>query len=182
MIVDNARGFVDGSPNPETKAAQARPQERKRGYEQTGQKPQEMTCFNCGSKDHFWRECPKKSNSNTPPPNQETGQPYKAGPKRTGKGVPKGPPPKRGERGAKGSGRRSKEGPKNETPKSRPKRPPTPPGARAAQEWDEEATERSRGRVSVALHSTTTGAGAGARDLEIWTPEGAGRRHFALHQ
>ena len=141
MIVDNARGFVDGSPNPETKAAQARPQDRKRGYEQTGQKPQEMTCFNCGAKDHFWRECPKKSNSNTPPPNQETGQPYKAGPKRTGKGVPKRPPPKRGERGAKGSGRRTKEGPKNETPKSRPKRPPTPPGARAAQEWDEEPTE-----------------------------------------
>ena len=99
-----------------------------------------MTCFNCGGKDHFWRECPKKSNSNAPPPYQDTGRQYKAAPKRTGKGAPKGPPPKKGERGAKGSGKRSKEGSKNQTSKGKGKRPP-PPGARAAQEWDEEATE-----------------------------------------
>merc|ERR1711873_367797 len=132
MIVDNARGFIDGLPNAETKAVQARTQDRKRSYEQPAQKPQDMVCYNCGSKDHFYRECPKRSNYTGSPQHQDIGQQYRNAPKGAGKGAPKGQSPKKGEKGAKGSGKRGKDGNKNQNSKGKGKKQGRP-GARAAQ-------------------------------------------------
>ena len=94
-----------------------------------------MVSYNCGSKDHLYRECPKRQNY--VPQYQDTGQQQRYVPKGTGKGASKGPPLRKGEKGGKGQGKKGKEETKNQSPKGKGKRQ-NRPGARAAQEWDEE--------------------------------------------
>ena len=79
---------------------------------------------------------------NPQPPYQNTGQQYKNAPKPSGKGAPKGPPPRRGEKGTKTSGKRGRPGPKTPAPKARGRRTTPPPGVKSTSaDWEEEGSE-----------------------------------------
>ena len=118
MIVDNARGFIDGVPNADVKAVQPRYQDRKRAYEPPALRNQDMVCYNCGSKDHLYREYPKRQNyaQQYQDPVQ---QPQRYVPKGAGRGAPKGQQQPKGNKGGKGKGKRGKDDAKNQNPKGK---------------------------------------------------------------
>ena len=141
MIVDNARGFIDALPNADVKAVQPRYQDRKRTYDQAAVRNQDFACYGCGSKEHLFKECPKRQAilqhyaQQYQNPRQQ--QPYV--PKGPGKGVPMGQPLRKGDKGGKGKGKKGKDDAKNQSPKGKGKKQGRP-GAKAL-EWDENNPE-----------------------------------------
>ena len=137
MIVDNARGYVDGIPNADVKVVQQRQYDRRKPYEQQAQRREDMVCYNCGSKDHLYRECPNPRRQNYVQPYQDpVQQPQRYSPKGAGRGAPKGQHQPKGEKDGKGKGKRGKDDAKNQSPKGKGGKRQGRPGAKAAQEWN----------------------------------------------
>ena len=70
MITDNARVYVDGKLEADVRAVQQRPydsRKRSKASDQQDADPRQR-CHKCGSKDHWWRDCP--SARVTPKPGQ----------------------------------------------------------------------------------------------------------------
>ena len=69
-----------------------------------------MVCYNCGSKEHLYRECPipRKQNYGQPYPDPAQ-QPQRYPPKGAGKGAPKGPQQPKGDKDPKGKGKIGRE-------------------------------------------------------------------------
>ena len=95
---------------------------------------------NCGSKDHWYRDCPHPKRPNHTPQNQNLGSPQRKVPKGAGRDAPKAPPPAKGDKGGKGKGKKGKDDAKNQNPKGQGKRQGRP-GARAALDWENEHPE-----------------------------------------
>ena len=95
-----------------------------------------MVCYNCGSKDHLYRECPNPRRQNYGQPYPDPVQQQRYSPKGAGKGVPKGPQQPKNEKDAKGKGKRGKDDAKNQNPKGKGGKRQGRPGAKAALEWN----------------------------------------------
>ena len=84
MIVENARSFLDAPSSADAKALQSRGKDRKRPQDQAGTKNSaDYACFGCGSKEHWFKDCPHRqaiqqqaTQQNQSPPQQST-FPYK---------------------------------------------------------------------------------------------------------
>ena len=137
MIVENARSFVDAPSSADAKALPSRNKDRKKPYEQAAVKNQtDIACFGCGSKDHWFKDCPHRQviqqqvsqHYQNPPPQQNLPN------KNQGKFQPKGQPQKKGDKG-KGKGKKGKDDAKNQAQKGKGKGR-VRPGARAV-DWDD---------------------------------------------
>ena len=136
MIVDNARKFVDAPLNADVKAVQPKYPNRKRTYEQAAIRNQDYACYECGSQEHLVKDCPKKQGQLQQYQNQGQQQQYL--PKNPGKGLPKGQPQRKGDKG-KGKGKKGKDEAKNQTPKGKGRRRVRPRAK--ALEWDDDDPE-----------------------------------------
>ena len=99
-----------------------------------------MVCYNCGSKDHWYRECPHPKRSNYPQQHQEPGSPQRQVPRSAVRGAPKALPSRKGDKGGKGKGQKGKDDAKNQNPKGQGKRQGRP-GARQALDGEPEHPE-----------------------------------------
>ena len=72
MITDNARVYVDGNPVADVRAVQQRPYDSRQKRKSPDQQDADarQRCHKCGSKDHWWRDCP--SSKVMPKPGQSS--------------------------------------------------------------------------------------------------------------
>merc|ERR1711867_283038 len=164
MIVDHSRPYADGAPNADVKAVQPRQYDRRRQYEQPAQRREDMECYNCGSKDHLYRECPQPKKQNYVPQYPDPGQqPARYPPKGAGKGAPKGQQQQhKGDKDGKGKGKKGKDDAKNPNYKGKGGKRQAKPGARAAQDWNRDNPE---------YPSEDYGYGQGYDDYSHYPPE-----------
>ena len=137
MIVENARSFVDAPSAADAKALQSRNKDRKKPYEQAAVRNQtDFACFGCGSKDHWFKDCPHRQAIQQQVAQQYQNQPQQQNlpNKNQGKVQPKAQPQKKGDKG-KGKGKKGKDDAKNQAQKGKG-RARVRPGARAV-DWDD---------------------------------------------
>ena len=140
MIVENARNFLDVSPSADIKALQSRIKDRKRTYEQTVSNNQgDLSCFNCGSKDHWFKDCPQKPviQRQVPQHNQGSSSQQISPSKTQGKVQPRTRSQQKGK--GKGKGKKVKDDARTRTQKGKGKGR-LRPGANAV-EWEDSNPE-----------------------------------------
>ena len=140
MIVENARNCLDVSPSADVKALQSRIKDRKRMYEQTVSRNQgDLSCFNCGSKDHWFKDCPQKPvvQRQVPQQNQGSSSQQSSPSKTQGKVQPRTLSQQKGK--GKGKGKKVKDDARTRTQKGKGKGR-VRPGANAV-EWEDSNPE-----------------------------------------
>ena len=149
MITDNARVYVDGKLEAEVRAVQQRPYDSRKRLKASDQQDADarQRCHKCGSKDHWWRDCP--STRVIPKPGQpsrsfERPLPQRHLSKPSGNVAPEGQGQIRAEKGGKGSGKKGKSEIKRKTDGKGKGKRQVRPGVRAAQDWEDyEASEQA---------------------------------------
>ena len=113
MITDNARVYVDGKLEADVRAVQQRPYDSRKRSKASDQQDADarQRCHKCGSKDHWWRDCP--STRVIPKPGQpsrsfERPLPQRHLSKPSGNAAPEGQGQIRAEKGGKSSGKKGK--------------------------------------------------------------------------
>ena len=143
MITEHARMYVEISSNAEKNEAkmlqQRQQRKRPQGYYQADASPPVNRCYQCGSKDHWMKDCPHQqraanmANNRQPykvPPRQEYQRPPAKPPANM---APEGRPQQKVDKSGKGKGK----GKKNDAKVKGAERRQPRPGARAAQDWDD---------------------------------------------
>ena len=143
MITEHARMYVEISPNAEKNEAkmlqQRQQRKRPQGYYQADASPPVNRCYQCGSKDHWVKDCPHLPRA---APMANNRQPYKVPPRQeyqrppakpSANMAPEGRPQQKVDKNGKGKGK----GKKNDAKVKGAERRQPRPGARAAQDWDD---------------------------------------------
>ena len=123
-----------------------------------------MVCYNCGSKEHLYRECPHPKKQNYAPQYPDPGQQQgRYSPKGAGRGAPKGQQqPHKGDKDGKGKGKKGKDDAKNPNHKGKGGKRQAKPGAKAAQDWNPDHQDYS---------TEDYGYGQGYDDYSYYPPE-----------
>ena len=140
MIVENAWNFLDVPPSADIKALQSIIKDKKRMNEQTVLKNQgDWSCFNCGSKDHWFKDCPQKPvvQRQAPQQNQGSSSQQSLPSKTQGKVQPRTLSQQKGK--GKGKGKKVKDDARTRTQKGKGKGK-LRPGANAV-EWEDSNPE-----------------------------------------